>query len=43
MLATRLASSNIRVLLVEAGEEDAGPFFKIPLTKALGFQATKHH
>ena len=49
VLASRLAAdpAKFRVLLLEAGEEDAasmfkGAFFKVPLF-ALGFQATTHH
>ena len=43
VLAARLAeSTSHRVVLLEAGEEDKGPFFKVPLA-ALGFQATSHH
>ena len=40
VVAARLASEGHIVLLIEAGEEDRGVFFKIPMA-ALGFQATK--
>jgi choline dehydrogenase len=42
VLAARLVDRGFRVLLLEAGEKDSGPFFKVPIA-ALGYQATDHH
>ena len=42
MVAERLSAQGHNVLLIEAGGQDAGPFFTVPMA-ALGFQATAHH